>query len=279
MSVGFESIVATVNTLPPLPESIRKIEVLFASEHPEVKELVRIIEADPILTAGILSKVNAPLYMLRNNIVSITQAITLFGMATIRAFAYQTTVSRHFDMDMSPYNMTNSQFGELCQMQSALMFQWYMGVDVELAKSLIPMAFLMETGRVIIANELAQSDYKNSFKEELPQCTSVEELERFYAGVTTAEVNAMLFEHWNFDPLFIESMRYLDSNEEIPARYVNTVEALRIVRTCINVKEGITEMSIAHAKAKVAAAGLIAERFEHAAMRIWRQHKERSEHE
>ncbi|MEA3373447.1 MAG: HDOD domain-containing protein [Campylobacterota bacterium] len=272
--MGFESIIEKVHSLPPLPESIQKLQLLFAEGAPDTKALVAVIEVDPILTADILAKVNAPLYALRNNIVSVAQAITLFGINTIRGFAFNSSVNRSFDIDMSPYNISNAQFSDLCNMQSSLMFQWYMGVDVELASSLIPIAFLMETGRVVVAEELMQSDYMNYFQEELKTCDSIEEVERLYAGVTTAEVNVMLFEHWNFDEVFIETMRYLDSKEEVPQQYRMPVEALRVIRQCINVKTGMTEASIEEATKMVAAYGLDTERFKHAAYRVLRKYEE-----
>lgn len=59
--MGFDSIVKCVNSLPPLPDSLQKIEALYAAGDPEMKSLVKIIEEDPVLTADILAKVNAPL--------------------------------------------------------------------------------------------------------------------------------------------------------------------------------------------------------------------------
>lgn len=275
--MGFESIVAQVNSLPPMPESVQKIQALFSRGTPSTKEVVALIEKDPLLTADVLAKVNAPFYGLRNNIVSVMQAVTLFGMVTIRGFVFSSSAYRAFDIDMSPYGVTTGAFSDICNMQSALMFQWYMGVDVERAKLLIPVAFMLEVGKVVIARELVESDYAALFREAVHHGASVETVEREFAGVTTAEVNAMLFEHWHFESEFIETMRCLDEGKETPGDVAYMVEALRVVRTCVNVKEGISEATIAAAKEKVAEIGLDPERFEHAAARVMQKFRSNEE--
>ena len=272
--MGFESIIEKVNSLPPLPESVQEIQLLFAKGDPDIKKVVQIIEKDPILTADILGKVNAPFYGLRNNIVSLTQAITLFGAVTIRGFVYSSSAYRGFDIDMRPYGVSNARFKDLCNMQSALMFQWYMGIDVERAKSLIPIAFLLETGKVIIAQELLHSEYSELFMESIQTTDSISEVENEFAGITTAGVNALLFEHWNFDREFIDSMRYLDEEGEIPPEVKPDIDALRIVRTCINIKEGISDATITKAMEMAERLQLRPELLEHAARRLMEKYGE-----
>ena len=112
---------------------------------PEIDELVKIIESDPALTADILSKVNAPLYSFSRQIISILQAVTLFGSAKIRAMVLSATIQRNFNIDMSPYGISTADFARISAIQSELMFQWMMGIDVDRAKLLTPIAFLMES--------------------------------------------------------------------------------------------------------------------------------------
>lgn len=268
--MGFESIVAKVRALPPMPESVQKIQALFARGEPPLREIVAVIERDPLLTAEILGKANAPYYGLRNNIVSPMQAVTLFGAVAIRGFVFGASAYRPFDIDISPYGVSTGRFMELCNLQSALTFQWYLGVDVERAKMLIPIAFMLEVGKVVIAREIVESSYAAEFREAL-HSGSIEAAEREFAGVTTAEVNAMLFEQWHFEAEFIDTMRYLDEEKEPPDAIRELVEALRVVHTCINIKEGMGEATIEAAKRKAERYGLDPVRFEHAALRIWQK--------
>jgi HD-like signal output (HDOD) protein len=241
--MGFESIIAKIQTLPPLPASVIKLEEAFRKGEPDMKSIVSIIEGDPLLTADILAKVNSPFYGLRNRIVSVMQAVTLFGLGTVRALALKASIDRNFEIDMSPYGLSNEKFAKISAMQNALMFQWYMGVDVERSKIMIPLAFLMETGKVIIAKELTESSYGETFHEMLSS-NSVDEIEKEFTDVTSAQVSAMLFKHWNFEAIFSILMEHVDQEGEIDKSIEEMVLAIQAVRTAINIKEQLSDSSI-----------------------------------
>ncbi len=238
-------IMEQVEKLPPLPESVQKLESLFAqSEYPDINEVVAIIESDPALTTNILASANSPLYSFSKQISSILQAITLFGAATIRAMALKSAIERQFTIDMSPYGINNRMFAQICTIQSTFIFQWYMGIDVETAKRLVPMAFLMETGAILIAKNIIEHHDKEAFLNDIRNHHEIRVAENIHVNMSTAQVNALLFEHWNFEDIVIECMRTLDG-ENTPSFIVENLSvALRAVRLAVNLKEQFSERSI-----------------------------------
>ncbi len=272
--MSFESIVHQVESLPPIPESIKKMQELFAKGDVSVKELVAIIEEDPILTSEILAKANAPLYSFSRQIASVTQAVTLFGATMIRGLLLSFASMNNVEFTMEPYGITNAQFKELSAMQSALMFQWYMGVDIDKARTLIPIAFLMNMGKVVIAKEIAQSDYYEDFQNAIAQSNDVKEVEKLYTDMTTAQINALLFDKWHFEEVFIKTMQYADIPSDAPDAYRDFVQALNVVETAVNFKSMLTEESIEQAAALVDGYGMDPERFLHAAQRLQKKQLE-----
>jgi HD-like signal output (HDOD) protein len=265
---GFESLIKYINELPPLPQSVQKIQSLYAGGEPDLKELVKLIESDPILTADILARANAPIYSFSKNILSVMQAITLFGSASVRGFVLSSAVNRNFEIDMQAYSISNDTYLNVCNLQSALMFQWYMSVDIEHVKFLVPVAFLMETGKVIIAKEVNDSAYAEVFIEELKKTESIEEVERLFTDRTSAQICALLFEHWYFDESFILTMQFLDDVNKAPLHIQTFIKALNVVRRAVNINEQLTAESIAAAALMVKDLGLNEERFIHAAQRL-----------
>jgi len=265
---SFESLVKYIDELPPLPESVQKIQSLYSYGDPEIKELVKLIESDPILTADILARVNAPLYCFSTRIVSVMQAITLFGTGAIRGFVLTSAINRNYEIDMQAYDVSNESFARICNLQSSLMFQWYMSVDIEHVKFLAPVAFLMELGKVIIAKEVKESDYIQMFIDELKSSKSTNETERMFTDKTSAEICALLFEHWYFDESFILTMQYLDEVESAPIEIQLFINALNVVRKAVNIEEQLTESSIEEATKMVKELGLNEERFKKTAMRL-----------
>jgi len=267
--MGFGSIVAKINSLPPFPQSIIKLEEAFRVGEPNMKTIVSIIEGDPLLTAAILAKVNAPVFGLKQHIVSVLQAVTLFGLNTVRASALKAAMERNFEIDMSPYAISNEDFSKISAMQTALMFQWYMGVDVQRAKIMIPISFIMEMGKVLIAKEVVESSYGDMFCDELIQSSSIEHVEDDFAGITSAKVCALLFRHWNFETLFAQLMESVDAKEEeIDGMIKDMVLGLKAVRAAVNVKEQLSDASIEEGAKIVRRMGFDSTRFVNAAHRI-----------
>lgn len=243
--MAYIPIIARVNSLPPLPESVLKLEALFAQGDPEMSELVKIIESDPALTVDILAKVNAPLYSFSRQIISIHQAVTLFGSAKIRAMVLSSTIERSFDINLTPYGISTDMFAKISVMQSELMFQWYMGIDVDRAKLLTPIAFLMETGKILISKDIMDRHKEDQFLQDTKNYEKLAYVENIHVNMTTAQINALVFEHWNLNITFIECMKYLDNENETPKAVQKEVEALEIVRSLINVKEQFSETTLA----------------------------------
>ncbi len=266
--MAYVPMIARVNSLPPLPESVLQIETLFASDDPDISALVKIIESDPSLTTDLLSKANAPIYGFTRQIVSVLQAVTLLGSAKIRAIVLLATIQRNFNIDLTPYGIKTIDFAKISSLQSELLFQWYMGIDVERAKVLTTMAFLMETGKILIAKEILERHKSESFLADMHRYESIEYVENIHVSMTTAQINALVFEHLKLSPLFIECMKYLDDEYEIPQDVELLVRALQIVRTAVNVKEQLSDGSIERAIARVKGSPYDSVKFEKVAIRL-----------
>ena len=177
---------------------------------------------------------------------------------------------------MQAYSISNDTYVNVCNLQSALMFQWYMSVDIEHVKFLAPIAFLMETGKVIIAKEVNDSEYIEEFKEELKNTSSIEEAERLFTDRTSAQICALLFEHWYFDESFILTMQFLDDIDKAPLHIQTFIKALNVVRRAVNINEQLSEASIKAAAQMVKELGYNEERFVHAAERLQKKLYENS---
>ncbi|SFV60431.1 hypothetical protein MNB_SM-4-576 [hydrothermal vent metagenome] len=242
--MSYIPLIARVDSLPPLPESVLKIESLFMQEQPEINDIVKIIELDPSLTADILAKVNAPFYGFSKNIISILQAVTLFGANQIRSIVLSSSINRCFDIDLSPYDISTLEFSKISTMQSELLFQWYLSIDINIARTLTPVAFLMETGKILIAKELLQDKKEDEFLSDLMRYHDVAYVENMHTMMTTAQINALIFKHLNLNDTFWECMKYLDAEREVPEHMKERVFALQVVRSAVNIQEQFTEQSL-----------------------------------
>ena len=234
-------LIARVQSLPPLPESVLELEKLFASEHPEINDLVDVISRDPSLTADILSKVNAPFYGFSKQINSLLQAVTLFGSSQIRSIILASSIQKCFTIDLSPYGITTSEFSKICSMQIELVFQWYMEINSDLAREITPIAFLMEIGKILIAKDILEKDKQENFLKDLHTYSNLSDLENIYTMMSTSQVNALLFKQLNLNKNFSDAMRYFDDKHNVPKKIKETVFALQTVQKIVNVREQFNE--------------------------------------
>jgi HD-like signal output (HDOD) protein len=245
--MSYIPLIARVESLPPLPESVLQIEQLFSQGDPDIDKLVKIIEADPLLTTDVLAKANAPYYGFSKTIVSVLQVVTLFGSTQIRSLVLSASIERGFDVDLSPYDISTTMFSQISTMQSELVFQWYMGVNIDIARDVTPIAFLMEIGKILIAKDVIENKKTQEFLEDLHRYNDIDYVENMYTMMTTAQINALIFERLNLNESFYETMRYLDKEKKIPKSLEEMVIALRVVRTAVNMQEQLSEDSLANA--------------------------------
>lgn len=273
----FADIVKRIESLPPLSPITLKIQHLYAdgAENVNVIELIRLIESDATLAANVLKFVNAPKYGFSKKISSVSQAVTLLGTEIIYGLVVDYAMHEMLTADVSAYGVTNVQFNDMCRLQSAMVMQWYSIVDLRDAQFLAPLALIMEVGKLVIAKEVADSDYTTKFRRGLGKLKRIEEYEFEIFDTTSYYVSALLFEHWNLESTFVEILKSMDfEDQNLSERIEYYRDILDVVRTAINVKGILTHTTINAAAKKVTQMGLSDETFLHVAHRMKKMHEE-----
>lgn len=245
-----------IKALPPLPESVVQIQAICSDPNSGLADLTKVVEKDPMLTANLLKAANSPLYGFSREIKNVNQAVSLFGMATVKGFALASAVKDTIKIDMSPYGRTANDFSDIAQKQSALMLNWYGKINREMMNILAPASFLDGVGEIIIAAEIINQGKSAEFKADIDACKSIEDVELKYFDVTSQQVAAEVFTKWRLEPLMIQSIAIshdpANAEEDIKAY----AYALKVVRSAINLKETLNEHAIAQAVSLIKEAGL-----------------------
>ncbi len=257
-----ETILKKIKALPPLDDTIMKIQRICVDKNSSLNDLVKVVESDPMLTANILKSSNSPLYGFSREIKNIAHAVSLFGMATVRGFALSSAIKQNIKINFEPYNLSNNAFLDISTFQSSFMFKWYSKVNKSMLEILQPASFMMEVGKIIIANELIEQGKDKAFKQALSTLNSphqLSELEKQSIGFANEEITAKVFEQWNLEPELVESIHF--SNE--PALAQDHIKpfayALSVVKNTINIFGQFDEVSVARSLALLEQYGLAQE--------------------
>jgi len=201
-----ENILYSIESFPPLPESITKINDLCRFEDINLKAVVAVIESDPMLYTDILHFSNSPYYGFRYPITSISQAIALFGIAAIRGMSLTAALKAHSFKDLSPYGIVIHEWFDVMEKQQRFLGLWLGKKNRMMLQSLGGLTFILEIGRLLASYALMLNNISHQFNATEIAALIVEEKE--IIGSSGDELAAKLFEFWNFENLFVDSLRY-----------------------------------------------------------------------
>jgi HD-like signal output (HDOD) protein len=253
-----------IKQLPPLPESTMQIEAIYHNPDSTLHDMTKVLENDPILTADILKAANSPLYGFSREISVVSQAVGLFGMGTVRGFALASIVKKCFKLDLSPYSISDEIFSNISKKQHALMTSWCLKKESRLIGILSPAAFLVEIGKVLIAQQIIADGKQEEFKQALADLQTVEEAEREVLGIDTPEISSIIFSHWRFEEELIDVIRNCQNPEDADEKDQRATQILHVVRTAVTINGSIDEESIKEAKKLIEKYNLDMESFDKA---------------
>ena len=270
----FKNIITELESLPPLSNTPFIIKQLYScgAQNIDIIKLVKAIEDDAVVAANILKMINAPIYGFSRKIASISQAVTLFGTDEIYGLVLRYAVDEQLKADTSIYGVDNKIFNDICQLQSSLMLQWYARIDLRHAQFMAPLALIMESGKLVLANEIMKSNYIKKFTFGYKKAKNIIEFEHDLLGTTTYYLSGLLFEYWKLEPLYVEILKGLDFEANTSEKMKSYIDSLDVVRTAVNVREILTKKSIHEACLIVEEMGLDPEHFEKVALRVKEQY-------
>ena len=82
-----EELIAFVEKMPAFPKSVQKVVQLTSDLNASAKDIVQVIESDPVMTIKILKVINSAFYGLPHKITSIQRAVVHIGLNTIKNLA------------------------------------------------------------------------------------------------------------------------------------------------------------------------------------------------
>ena len=238
------SIIDSIKSLPPLSKTIIDINRVYADPEASIHDMAKAVEHDPMIIANLLKAANSPLYSFAKEIHNPGQAVALFGMSMTRSIALSNAIRKLLNVDMQPYGITSERFAEISELQATLMMKWYKQIDKTKADKLYLATFLQETGKILIASDVIQEDEVTSFYSEIELSNNLAQVEKMYVDVTSSEITAKVFEHWNFDKEFIDMILYADTPGDAPDDIKEFATALNIVKTIVPMNSPLSEVAI-----------------------------------
>jgi putative nucleotidyltransferase with HDIG domain len=199
-------LMAAVERMPAFPKSVQRMLELTRSPTVEPKQIVAVIEKDPVMTARILRVINSAFYSLPNKISGVGHAVVLLGINTVKNLAIRTAAvgmipkenGAGFDTDR--YLLHSLGCAEVSRMLAQSLG------DADPIEAYIG-GLLHDFGKILFALYLPQP-----FREVLDTAASsgsaLHEVEQAMFGVDHTHAGALLAEKWQFPASLVDTIRH-----------------------------------------------------------------------
>jgi len=193
---------AAVDSMPAFPKSVQKIVELTRDVNCTPKDLLYVIDKDPVVTVKILKVVNSAYYSLPKQITSVHHAVVYLGFNTIKNLALGIaaigTLPKHnaAGFDVGQYLLHSLSTANIAKQLAA---RFNGGDDCFIA------GLLHDFGKVVLA-QFMPCEFKQALQACQADSSSLHSALQKTLGTDHAVVGAMLVEKWRFAPELIETI-------------------------------------------------------------------------
>ena len=197
---------AAVDRMPAFPKSVQKILELTRDVNCSPKDLVQVIDKDPVVTVKILRVVNSAYYSLPKQITSISHAVVYMGFNSVKNLALSVAAigmlpkDNAAGFDVQQYLLHSLATASIAK-QLALRADDADPTDCFIA------GLLHDFGKVVFAQFMP-----HEFRQALQRCqadgSSLHLALRELIGADHAVVGAMLVEKWRFAAPLVDTIRH-----------------------------------------------------------------------
>jgi putative nucleotidyltransferase with HDIG domain len=185
-----------IQKMPSLSTTVGKVMEICSRTDASPNELNKVISLDPVLTGQVLKLINSAYYSLVSKVTSLTRAITMLGMNTVKNMALSTAIIRTVAGAKKSKALPTSRFWAhtIGAGVSAKMLASIKDVPIVEREELFVAGLLHDLGKIPFGDEYIEV-LRIAYNEQLPLI----EVERDIMGIDHQEVGLMIAEKWKLN--------------------------------------------------------------------------------
>lgn len=202
---------AAVDSMPAFPKSVQKILALTRDVACAPKDLVQVIDKDPVVTVKVLRVVNSAYYGLSRQITSIDQAVVFLGFNSIKNLALSiAAIGMLPDSPMAGFDGQRYLFHSLaCASMARQLAHRLPQAD---SQDCFIAGLLHDFGKVVIA-QFMPLEFRRAMEQSLWKDVSLHLALQEVVGVDHATIGAMLVHKWRFADDLVQTIAHLHQPE------------------------------------------------------------------
>lgn len=185
-----------IDKMPSLSTTVGKVMEICSRTDASPNELNKVISLDPVLAGQVLKLINSAYYSLMNKVTSLTRAITMLGMNTVKNMALSTAIIRTVAGAKKSRALPTTKFWahSIGAGVSAKLLGEAKGLPVMEREELFIAGLLHDLGKVPFGDDYIEALNIAKF-EQLP----LHEVELDVMGINHQQVGLMIAEKWKLN--------------------------------------------------------------------------------
>ncbi len=205
--------VSQINQLPSLPDLYQKIREIAKSDQAGVNDAVDIIARDVAMSAKVLQLVNSSYFGIAREVSSITQAISLLGMETLKSLVLSIGIfNDHSHVSIADFSITKLMSHSVACGALARKIIIHETNNSELAEHAFTAGLLHDLGKLLLAVEIPDL-FTNTIQVAQEETLSISEAELHSEGFSHADVSGYLIGIWKLPMPVVEAVTFHHSPE------------------------------------------------------------------
>lgn len=196
----YTSLIKNISSFPAISSIVGEVCSICQDPNSSIADLVKVIERDPGIIIDILRISNSPIYGFTREILNISQAVSLFGMGTIKGFVISSVIRKSMKLSLESYGTSATAYLDTCREYNRLLMEVYKRAPNEIKEVIFPASFLMTSGIMLLANEAAKLENIEDFQSKIKEADYFLDVENEFFGVNCADVTALLLNIGTLNP-------------------------------------------------------------------------------
>lgn len=201
-----ENLLKMVESMPAFPTSVSKVIELSGDINCNHKDLVKVIEHDPVMTLKVLKLVNSAYFGLSNKITSINHAVVYVGLNTVKNLAISiATIGMLPPENGAGLNMNKFLYHSIGTAALSRFLAKQVGISDKASSDYFVTGLLHDFGKIVFAQFIPEY-YKEVLRVGHDDSQLIINAEKKIIGVDHTQVGRLLGQRWNLAPGVLEGI-------------------------------------------------------------------------
>jgi len=204
------SLIELVEYIEPLPQTLIDLKEACFSATTTIKDIVRIIETDPMFSSIVLRSINSPYIGLTNKVTKVQIAVSLLGKKQIGSMTIVEAAKEGFgDGQLEAYNLSLSNAISVSLQRVQFVSEWIKYIDIhqDAKDDVMSLIHLLPLGLVITNQAMVHRKLVQRFHALTSITKDTNSLEKTLIGFNNLEALEKIFSIWSIHPNLMKILR------------------------------------------------------------------------